>query len=161
MNAKTITIPEAPTDYYIVPEKAREQLTKWINYFNNLSPRIWVRESFSKECVSRLESNAKLFCCPDYGKIIDWPEYENIIFIVYINSSIKNEKEFFTRNDNKDIYIFCNNNIAFSIDHFERDERGDNSNYEEEDTYSLSEFSDEMLSWEHIALIVKDSLGKI
>ncbi len=155
MKTVELVIPEPPQPF-VLGEKAKENLKKWINFFNNLSSRIWCRDSFSEEILVMLESKAKSISNIDNGKIIDWPKQKDIAFFIYLNSSPKNDAESLLNTE--EIFVFCFNDRAFGLDYFEWDGDEYNQNC---NTFSLSNYSEKALSWNYISEVIKNRLMQI
>ncbi|MCM2339121.1 MAG: hypothetical protein NDI62_01550 [Burkholderiales bacterium] len=150
-----LLVPDPPQVTIVVEEKAKENLQKWISFIKNLSPRILIEDNISRERLYSLYNASRKLCHLDEDdQIVDWPELQDVAFVVFINSS-------HTKSDNyllPDIYIFCYRNWAFSLDHFQRDSNDEKDEYVDYNTYSLKDFPEEALSWEHVSgtLIVSD-----
>ena len=133
----------------------------WVNYFKNLSPRIKIMfpgdEKFDFEKIKLNVAKLKRMDEEDIDKII-WPE-EKISFLLSFNSSILEEENNYLI---MDTFLFYFGDIAFSLGHFEIDSQIIDeggaytvAQYKYFDTYSLSDYSDDLLEWKFIAKLIK------
>jgi len=151
---KQLVIPKAPIPSKI-DEKARVNLEKWILYFRELSPKIIIRlpeKDFFD--LDYYKTQAKEEMDDDFCEIDNWPEYRQVAFILFYDSSLSGHKVEYLVNNT---YIFCFYDLAFGLGYFEWDGSDEDPECK---TYSIGSFSKEALSWEYIAKLIKKSLIK-
>ena len=142
-------IPEPP-EKRVIESDDLLKLEKWIEHFRNLSPRIFIETPKDPGFSSTIEQSRRLANkhLPDSTiyTITDWPDIDDIAFIVAIDSSKPGHGTRVALAE--DAYIFCFNDHAFGITYHNSEsgpEEGDHS-YD----YSLHFYSAEALSWRYI-----------
>jgi hypothetical protein len=152
-------IPEAPAQE-VIEEQNTQRISDWLTYFEVLSPRIKVLTPDNPLFESTLlnlkeEAIKKTQIDPDLGQeLCDWPKAEHVVFLVLFNSTMPNREAKF---EPQDARIFSFNNFAFGPDYFEWDGDEDNFNCL---TYSLTNYSEDVLSWHYITKLIKDRLSE-
>ncbi len=110
-------VPEAPSIKEVVPSKAKENLLGWIKFFKDLSPRIEILipgdKLFNLEEIEQKTIND--FIGNPNANLINWPEKDDVLFILTIDSSF-DEKPIFLF---PDTYLFCRRDYCFGLDYFQ------------------------------------------
>ena len=158
MKKRTI-IPECPKPFTIT-QKAKGNIEKWIQYLKNLSPRIIIKLPYDNDFdLDSYKAKVKSIQEPyfwDNENIIDWPEKEQITFLLSYDSSLPgHKKELLIKNT----YFFCYYDLAFGLDYFKWD--GDIDDEPDCDTFSLRSYPKSALSWKYITKLIKDRIIEI
>ena len=156
----TSNIPEPPKEQVTLKEEDQERLRIWIEFFKKLSSRIHLVtpadetfRPFYESVIPTLKNNWKVH--EDYT-FKDWPKMSKIVFVVAINSSLSGS--IVATREIQDCFIFCLDNRAFGLDYFSWDGGEDNSY--SSTTYSLEDYSEEALSWNHIKDLIVEKVRR-
>lgn len=156
MKRKAI-IPECPKPFMIT-QKVKDNIEKWIQYFKKLSSRIIIKLPSDKDFDFDLYKSKTIEIneIPEGGQLLDYPEKKQITFLLVYDSSLPGQKsEFLIKNT----YLFCYYGVAFGLNYFEWDGDGEDDQYC--DNFSLRSYSERALSWEYIAGLLKNRLIEI
>ena len=144
-----IANPPAPRT---IEDKSLERIDKWIKIFEDLSTRITTKTYKDKTFeevigIARAHADENL---PDKGvdRITDWPDIDDIVFLVYINSGRLNMPAQFRP---EDVYVFCDKDIAFGLTYHEREGLYDEDDRGFSNNYCLGGYDKSALSWKHIS----------
>lgn len=151
-------IPRAPEPYKI-KEKMKENLQKWVDYLKGLSPRVIIKLPSDKDFdldLYRLKAKELTHTfLEENDRFDDWPEVNQVAFVLCYDSSLQEHKKNYLA---KNAYIFCYYDTAFGLDYFEAE-------YDQDDhfmgVYSLESYTENALSWEYIAKIIKDEIQEL
>ena len=137
-----------------VEEENLANIEGWKKYFSGLSDRIVIKAPSAEE-LAEMKKQTIEFMRID-GELVGWPDREQLVFAVSINSALPGLKPEYLFGDT---YLFCYGDIAFSLTHFEWDGEP------EEDPvcidYSLRNYEPELLSWEFMANLIKATLVRL
>ncbi|MEI6775052.1 MAG: hypothetical protein WCL18_10185 [bacterium] len=148
-------VPEPPTTLEKIDEIVAIKLQGWFDYLKKLSPRIAILTPTDKDFdLTRYELLAKELCeySSDPEDIIleNWPSIEKIAFVLFLDSTLPAPRQS-TECRARDCYIFCYENRAFNLGYFEQE----GIKTEDKMSYSLLNWTDDCLTWEHITKTIK------
>lgn len=156
--SSTPLVPEPPSEKIVVPEEDEARLLKWISFFEGLSSRIKIVlpdnekfEEFIQETEKILRREKHLGS--DY-RLIGFPIKRSTAFAILINSAAPNSID--ERYECSEIFFFCFEDIAFSLNHFHWD--GDMDSESSEQSFSLNFYTADLLKWSFIKDLIIERL---
>jgi hypothetical protein len=156
-------VPKPPVHQDRIEPLVQKNVEGWITYFVNLSPRIKIVRNTDPEFdIEQLHQAVRdLIEHIDENQTIDgFPIKESVAFVLLIDSNKFGSNPIYK---GRDTYLFCSN-VAFSLDHFQQDSElidEDNGEWEYFDTFSLSSYSEDCLTWKFIGKLIKDKIKEI
>ena len=162
MPKKRKVIPDI-SEYEKTTEEVEKKLLAYIEYVQNLSPRIKIVRpildtSFN---LDDFQNQVKLSFSysddPNEMVIDDWPEKKDIAFIISIDSAMPGQKkEYFIKN----VYVFCYGNLSFGCDRnsFIQEDNTDDDNVMH---FHLEKTTGELSRWKNSIRMVRYVLNEI
>ncbi len=127
MPEKKKIIPDIP-EYKKVNEEVEKKLLSYIEYLQNLSPRIKIVRPILEDNIfdlnifyNQVKRSLEYSENPDEVLIDEWPQKNEIAFILSIDSSMPGEKKKYIL---EDTFVFCYGDFSFfcDINNFEQDD---------------------------------------
>lgn len=135
-----------PIKPFNIPERFYKRLQKWKEIIKKISSRILFQDNITEEYLSSLladiKKNKKI---KTLDVVKDWPNVEEVLFVLKINSSMRKRKKYLF----EDIFIFCINNKAFGLDYFFIDGKKAKARI-----FSLDRYSSMAKTWKYILYYV-------
>ena len=162
---KGFGVPQNIPELETIEQTNQKFLDAWVNYFKNLSPRIRIifpkDEKFNFEKIKSSAALLKDLKNKDKDKMF-WPENE-LAFMLCLDSNILTDKSVYLV---KDTYLFYFDDLAFGLDHFDADyeildEESSEPQYSYLGTYSLLNYSKDLLEWRFIAKLIKNKIKEL
>jgi hypothetical protein len=153
-------IPEPPISEHI-PDKVKKQLEFWIQYFKNLSPRVYIYQPTNRDLQILYDRVYEKLKDSTEKPVRDWPKHSAVAFIVAVDLSPVYDPAH-PRIELENTYVFCFNDYAFGCDYFEL------LCYEEPPcdlvephTFGLQGYSEKALSWNYIAKCIRNKITEL
>lgn len=154
-------IPSEPKKQKCLDVANAGRLSRWVEYFRNLSSRITVIErddpGMSDLLNELLAKTRRQRDIPEDELFVGWPTKDIVAFVLIICESPPNRECVEPKQDMS--YIFCLGDRAFHPGHFEWD--GAAHREETNSTWSLDGYTADLLSWDFIRGLIESRITEL
>ena len=160
-------VPKPPVAHVTIEPKVQKNIEGWIRYFISLSPRIKIVRTSDDNYKKVIDQVHKMIRNRLHLDKEDTIIFHEVAFILLIDSNKFGLKAIYEQND---IFLFCSNNVAFTVSHFARDpvtievpaHWNDESPYTKSLTsVSIDDYSRDLLLWTFIKTLVERQIRQI